>query len=97
MSSAGDKSSSVDWHTPYIITSVSRADLKDIGFNESEIATLTEEDMRQIAREMEETYLGIGLFWESLKTNAQQFLEKRKGRAGASLSESRKGSSEDVL
>jgi hypothetical protein len=58
------------------ITSVSRADLKETDFTNEEIGQLTDEDMTQIARIMEDDYVET-LFWDDLADAIRQVLAEK--------------------
>jgi len=46
----------IDWHKPFPIASLSRADLKDAGFSDEVIEMLSDDDMVTIASKLEDTY-----------------------------------------
>ncbi len=50
------KRGKIDWNKEFPIASLTRADLKEAGFSDSVIASLTNEDMRTIASKLEDTY-----------------------------------------
>jgi hypothetical protein len=64
-----------EWHKPFPITSVCRADLREF-FSDEEIAGLDDADMREIAREMADAYLQRGC-WIDLQIVAGSLLQER--------------------
>src|SRR6266567_477707 len=58
---------------PFVITSVSRSDLQELGATDEQVAALTDEDMRAIARDMEELYTADS-FWDDLRETANERL-----------------------
>ncbi len=56
----------IDWEKQFPTTSISRTDLKEAGFTDAHIETLTDEDMACIASKMDDMYYEEA-FWEDLK------------------------------
>lgn len=54
------------WSQEFPITSVTRADVVAAGFARTLVATITDEQMRQIAFKMEDSY-SDGSYWTDLK------------------------------
>ena len=42
----------IDWNREFSVTSITRADLKEAGFTDEQIAQLTDEDMQAIAEQI---------------------------------------------
>ncbi len=61
---------------PFVITSVSRSDLQELGATDEQVAALTDEDMRAIARDMEELYTADS-FWDDLRETANERLTQK--------------------
>jgi hypothetical protein len=61
------------------ITSLSREDLRQVNLSDDELAQLTDDDLQQIARMMEDHYVK-DWFWDELEFNARKVLEKKKKR-----------------
>jgi len=60
-------------HKSFPVTSICRADLKEIEFTADETAALRDKDMARIARMMEDSYVE-NTFWESLENFAREVL-----------------------
>jgi len=73
----------IDWTREFPITSVSRTDLLEAGFTEQQIASLTDEDMLEIASEMEDWYCDNG-FWIDIENVVQNRLDKKTQPLGES-------------
>jgi cytochrome c553 len=61
----------------YPLTAISKGDLED-NFTSKEIKSLDNEDMREIANKMSETYL-VADYWADLREITQQVLDNKKG------------------
>lgn len=59
------------------ITRLSREDLKEVGLEDEEIARLTDEDLKDIARKMGDHYVN-DWFWDELEFHAREVLDKKQ-------------------
>ena len=64
----------IDGNKEFVVTSITRSDLKEAGLPDAQIETLTDEDMAAIASKMEDMYCD-GEFWEHLKVATTMRLE----------------------
>ncbi len=67
----------IDWQKEFPVNSVCRADVKEAGFSDEEIALLTDEDMQAIADKMADLYDENG-FWDDLSMVTGALLEKKE-------------------
>jgi len=67
----------IDWEKSFPIASLSRTDLKEYGFTDAVIATLTDEDMAVIASKLEDTYRE-NQFYIDLEIEVNLLLEKKE-------------------
>jgi hypothetical protein len=65
------------WHKPFLISSVCRADLRGI-LTEEEIATLSDDDMEDIAERMSDAHRDAGGYWEALEIFSRLVLERNR-------------------
>ena len=63
--------------TSFIVTRLAREDL-DERLSKEEIAKLTDEDMRYIARKMGEAYCESGAFWDHAEIYARMILSEKQ-------------------
>jgi hypothetical protein len=75
------KEQSSDWNKEFPLNSVSRADLKEAGFSDEQIAFISDEDMKAIANKMADWYDENG-FWDDLLAITEALLEERKQANG---------------
>ncbi len=64
---------------PFPITSLSRTDLKVI-LSEDEVGLLTDNDLREIARYVEDAYVDRGDFWEDLGFFASRMVKEKQNK-----------------
>ena len=62
---------------PFPVISISRAILKEQGFSEEQVSTLTDSDMEQIASRLEDTYRENG-FFDDLEAHTTFVLEEKE-------------------
>jgi hypothetical protein len=66
-----------EWHQPFLISSVCRANLRGI-LTEEEIAALSDDDMEDIADKMSDAHRDAGGYWEALEIFARLVLERKE-------------------
>ena len=67
----------IDWNKEFPVNSICRADVKETGFPDEQIALLTDEDMQAIADKMADWYDEHG-FWDDLLSITHAFLAKKE-------------------
>ena len=65
------------WNKDFLIASMTRADLISAGFSQVHVASLTDEDMQEIAQAMSDVYCDCG-YWEDLELCTNRVLEAKK-------------------
>lgn len=70
--------SEIDWNKEFSVNSLCRADIKEAGFSDEQIALLTDEDMQAIADKMADWYDENG-FWDDLSSIPCALLETKGG------------------
>lgn len=61
----------------FVVTSLCRNDLVQMGISEQQARLLSDEDLRVIAKKMEDSYTGVGSFWTDLATVASEQFEAK--------------------
>ena len=67
----------IDWNKEFPVNSICRADVKEAGFPDEQIALLTDEDMQAIADKMADWYDEYGL-WDDLLSITSSLLETKE-------------------
>ena len=67
----------IDWNKEFPVNSLCRADIKEAGFSEEQIAQLTDKDMQSIANKMAYCYDENG-FWDDLTTITTALLAQKE-------------------
>ncbi len=67
----------IDWTKEFPVNSLCRADVKEAGFTDEQIALLTDEDMQAIANKMADWYDENG-FWEDVLSITRALLENKE-------------------
>ncbi len=67
----------MDWNKEFPITSLTRADLVSAGFSQEHVASLTDEDMQEIAAAMADVYCDHG-YWEDLEMCTNRVLKGKQ-------------------
>ena len=70
----------IDWDKEFPITSLTRADLVSAGFSREQVASLTDEDMQEIASAMADVYCDHG-YWEDLELCTNRILQAQEEEA----------------
>jgi uncharacterized ferredoxin-like protein len=69
----------IDWNKEFPVNSICRADVKEAGFPEEQVARLTDEDMQAIAQKMADLYNENG-YWQDLEEAYRIIREEHNGR-----------------
>ncbi len=68
----------IDWTKEFPVNSLCRADVKEAGFTDEQVALLTDEDMRAIAQKMGDLYNENG-YWQDLEEAYRIITEEHHG------------------
>ncbi len=68
----------IDWTKEFPVNSLCRADVKEAGFTDEQVALLTDEDMQAIAQKMGDLYNENG-YWQDLEEACRIITEEHHG------------------
>jgi len=72
-----------DLEKPFEITTVCRKDLVEAGIPRKEVASLTDDDMQELAEQMGLLYVELGCFWDGIHLALERLTAKRQRQTSA--------------